>query len=255
MTLGIAKHRCSAHEGTMVCNVMPKFVDLTNDELMATIAFLRQLPPLMNEVPETECEATGHLQQRCFVYVFTVKKKPTAPKRIKPKNGYEAVMQLDETLRAADHPDYRRIAWKKVKAGDLAAAEKKLGIALPPSYKAFVTKHGVFVISGEDVDRYDRVETKYDRMLPPSFLVKATLGVRRYRRGEDDEELVNDAVMFQSHPYHEEFFAFRISSRRKDGEMTVGEWLEGGDGGWPRGFKSFDDHLIALCEQWHKKLR
>jgi mono/diheme cytochrome c family protein len=46
-------------QGMMLCNVMPKFVDLSNDEVTAIIGFLRQLPPVMNEVPATECDATA----------------------------------------------------------------------------------------------------------------------------------------------------------------------------------------------------
>ena len=173
----------------------------------------------------------------------------------KPKTGYEAVMQLDAVLRASRRRNYKCVAWAKVKASQLAAVEKKLGVKLPPSYRAFVLQHGIFCISGDDEDNYDKVDSQYYRLVPPRFILTATLGIRRYRRHEDDEELVNDAIMFQSNPYDEDFFAFRISSRRKDGEMTVGEWHDHNDGFWPRGFTSFDAHLIELCDGILKKVR
>jgi hypothetical protein len=170
------------------------------------------------------------------------------PKPKKPKSGYEAVMQLDAELRVAGDRDKRRVAWKKVKASELAAVEKKLGVKLPPSYKELVIKHGLFVISDRDKDSY--IKGGYYRLLEPKEIVTATLGVRRHCRGEDDEKLVNDLVMFQANPYYEsDLFGFVVSSRKKDGEMGVGEWNHDDDNRKPRGFRSFDAHLIQLCKK------
>jgi hypothetical protein len=174
------------------------------------------------------------------------KLEPTQPRKKSkvPKlrgTPYERLVQLDEAMRAAKHDDYAGVAWKKVKPGDVTKAEKKLGTKLPPSYVAFVTEHGVFHIEGTD----DEV---YNRLLPPLEIAKITLALRKRER------FVKDGLCFQGNLYDDNFYAFRVSSRRKDGEMTVGEWNHDDDSFWPKRFKTFDEHLSQLCANWCDEL-
>jgi hypothetical protein len=177
----------------------------------------------------------------------TLLKQPAAEKkraRAKPKlrgTPYERLVQLDEAMRAAKHDDYAGVAWKKVKPGDFAKAEEKLGTKLPPSYVAFVTAHGIFHIEGTDDD-------VYNRLLPPLEIAKVTLALRKRER------FLKDGLCFQGNAYDDNFFAFRVSSRRKDGEMTVGEWNHDDDSFWPKRFKTFDEHLSQLCANWCDEL-
>jgi len=166
-------------------------------------------------------------------------------KFVRPKlkgTPYERLMQLDAAMRAAKHEDYADVAWKKVKPSDVAAAEKKLGTKLPPSYVAFVKEHGVFDIRGTN-------EAVYNRLLAPLEIAKVTLALRQH-----GEEFLEDGLCFQGNLYDDNFYAFRVSSRRKDGEMCVGEWWHDDESGWPKRFKTFDQHIGELCANWCDEL-
>jgi len=175
-------------------------------------------------------------------------KKPAAAKRKRVKvpklrgTPYERLTQLDEALRGAKHEDYARVAWKKIRPADVAKAEKKLRTKLPPSYVAFVKAHGVFDIRGTDGE-------VYNRLLAPLEIAKITLALRRA-----GEEFLDDGLCFQGNVYDDNFYAFRVGSRRKDGEMTVGEWNHDDDSVWPRRFKTFDEHIGELCAHWCDEL-
>jgi hypothetical protein len=169
---------------------------------------------------------------------------------------YNIVMRLDAAIRAADHQDYRGIAWKKVKPADLAKVEQRLKIRLPPSYVSFVTRYGLFVISSEEVDRYEEAGDGYDRLLRPSEMATITRALRRdYADFHDDPKFIKDAVCFQCRPYEDDFYVFRVSSRRKkDGELSVGAWSHDEENSWGRGFQTFDEHIAKLCKEWLKQL-
>jgi hypothetical protein len=173
--------------------------------------------------------------------------------------AHAALMKLDAALRKADHEDYRRVAWKKVKAAEVAKAEKRLRGKLPPSYVELVTTHGLFVISGDDTDKYEAVESQYNRLLAPVEIAQLTEDMRRHFTEEEDEDnskFLADAIPFQGNLYDDNFYVFRVSSRRKqDGEMTVGEWYHDEDSRWPRSFTSFEQHIERLCKNWLSELR
>jgi mono/diheme cytochrome c family protein len=40
---------------SQLCNVMPRFDSLSSDQLTAIVAYLRTLPPIVHDLPESEC--------------------------------------------------------------------------------------------------------------------------------------------------------------------------------------------------------
>jgi hypothetical protein len=43
-------------QGAMLCSVMPRFANLSDEAVTAIIAFLKQLPPVHAEIPASMCD-------------------------------------------------------------------------------------------------------------------------------------------------------------------------------------------------------
>jgi|SRR5581483_7650441 len=42
-------------EGKPLCSTMPRFSEMTDDEAAAIVSYLRQLPPVQRDIPESMC--------------------------------------------------------------------------------------------------------------------------------------------------------------------------------------------------------
>ncbi len=90
----------------------------------------------------------------------------------------------------------------------------------------------------------------YDRLLTPRQIAKLTLAIRKGDLEERALRFLRDAICFQENPYSDDYFVFRVSSRREDGEMSVGSWSHDDASSWGKGFRTFEAHVTKLCDDW-----
>ncbi len=145
-----------------------------------------------------------------------------------------------------------RVAFgKPVSAADVAKAEAKLGVNLPPSYVDFVTKHGPFHISGALTGRGEGNDT---RLLKPADACKETLRHRKEMEQHEDEEsqrILDDCIIFCADPGDEFFHLFVISSADARGEMPTRPWDyqdPGNNDPWHEGDGTFASVIEQLIE-------
>jgi hypothetical protein len=170
------------------------------------------------------------------------KKKP-------PESIDSALDRLQAALKKAKNPDYKELAFTPVKKTELAKAEKALGTKLPPAYVDLITRRGVFCISDGDGG-------EYNPLLTPAEIAETTINGREACAEADPElgEAVADLIFFQGNLYRDNFYAFVVSSKNKDGEMAIDEFYHD-DHYEPGSAKGdFRSHIVELVDGWISQL-
>src|SRR4051812_12517498 len=131
----------------------------------------------------------------------------------KSERATDAVLRLQTALKEAKNADYVRLVFKKATSREIAAAEKKLKVKLPPSYLELVTGLGAFKVVGPcKTSDWDNAQPFYNPVLLPSEMVTRTLRKRSTYadNGEEDvAEMLEDSLLFQGNVYYDNFFTFR----------------------------------------------
>jgi hypothetical protein len=128
-----------------------------------------------------------------------------------PDKMVTAVRHLEATIAKAGHRRFKAVSFTPVTRADVAAAEKRLGVQLPPSYVKLVTEVGAFRITGTE-GRF------WYPLLAPAEIVEHTLAARA-AAGRD--KALQDLVFFQGNMYLDNFYCFVVSTKRANGEMAI----------------------------------
>ena len=106
-----------------------------------------------------------------------------------------------------------------ISEAEIKKAESVLKEKLPPSYKEFVATCGAFVIPGELTGNgYMNDSALY----APNEIAEQTLKYRKLiakSKDENSKKILNDGLLFCSHPRNERFFLFVLSGTNKKGEI------------------------------------
>ncbi len=181
-------------------------------------------------------------------------------------SGAEAVMRLRDAIARHGHPTYAALVFSEpLDPIEIAMAERKLGVALPPSYVAFVTRYGCFKLvwdapSETDPSAIAKAFPTYRgcrQLLPPAEIASETLSIREAWAKVDDPQtagMLGDSLLFQENFYRDNFFTFRASSAKdRGGEMTVHAFFHDDLYEWRVRTVSFDEHLREWAEAVRKE--
>jgi hypothetical protein len=141
---------------------------------------------------------------------------------------------------------------RPVEDAEIAAAEKKLGVALPPSYVRFVKTHGLFKLLFEPPPAARVSARQFEdvggarALLSPADIASETLATRGAHAETDDAEtatMLGDSLLFQENHYRDNFYAFRISDAGSHGgEMSVHAFGMTTMHQWSDRWIGFEDH-------------
>lgn len=190
------------------------------------------------------------------------KAKPAAvASKAKPAAKAGTPAQLWASLADRIHLHHRKVTRAEIKA-----AEKALGVKLPPSYVELVTSVGAPAIAPPKRSPSKNVENLGYAVLTPPEIVKYTRLLRRAPerdQAEDDEQLestrkyVDGAIWFQLGANAGEGFVFLLDQPTRGGEMRVGayshDYLYELDWKNPAtGWKSFTDSTKHVVEEVYR---
>jgi hypothetical protein len=169
-----------------------------------------------------------------------------------------ALDRLQAALAAAGHPDYGALTLSPVAPGEVEAAEAALGVKLPPAYVDLVTRRGSFAIRGTS-------GAVYNPLLSPAEMARYTLRAREAYADDEPEvaEALEDLLFFQGNLYHDNFYAFVVSTREPNGEMSIDTFYHDEPyEPWERAPahevsdpSPFQLHIVELVENWIAKLK
>jgi hypothetical protein len=178
------------------------------------------------------------------------KKAKTASKKL--ESGIEAIKRLQKTIAKKGHDTYGALVFSEpIDPVEIAMAERKLGVRLPPSYAKFVTKHGCFKLL---LDKPEE-ETEYPKLrgcralLPPADIASETLAARKGYAKTKTGQMLAESLLFQENYYRDNFYTFRISEPlgkravAKSREMSVHVFFHDDAYEWRVRYVSFEDHL------------
>lgn len=172
------------------------------------------------------------------------------------ETGAQAVLRLRDAIAKYGHPTYAALVFSEpIDPLEIAMAERKLGVVLPPSYVAFVTKHGCFKLLWDKPSETSPTEIMKAfpsyrgcrQLLPPAEIASETASIRKaYKRADDPMTagMLGDSLLFHENYYRDNFFTFRVSSAtERGGEMTVHAFFHDDAYEWRVRPVSFDEHL------------
>ncbi|MEZ4230370.1 MAG: SMI1/KNR4 family protein [Polyangiaceae bacterium] len=194
---------------------------------------------------------------RTFGFRHTHRMRETSPE----SESQATWRELLQTIRGRQTELMRQRPWRDSglvpnpsgRSGQLDAVETRLGHALPPSYRAFLSDHdgwprfyeGAALLGSKDLGRekhLDLVAQTFESCFPPSenAVAKASSKPRLLPFGIDSAGTT--------------LFAFDLDSQRDDGECEVVAWLN--EVGVRRSdFSSFLRLVLELCEAELAELR
>lgn len=171
------------------------------------------------------------------------------------KKIIDALHQLKKVIE--EHSRYGTLIFSEpVLLSDVEAAEKRLRVKLPPSYVNLVTRYGRFKVLWEmPADPAEEVAKKFDTyegfyaLLHPMEIVAETLELRQAYE-EETADMLRDSLCFQENRYRSDFYTFRISDARQDGEMSVHAFYHDDLYVWSDVFFTFEEHLYEWVENF-----
>jgi hypothetical protein len=185
-----------------------------------------------------------------------VKKRPAARPKPRPskkaETGIDAVKRLQKVIDQKGHDTYGALVFSEpIDPVEVAMAERKLGVRLPPSYVKLVTKHGCFKLvweKPEDGTEYPKLRG-CRALLPPADIASETIGARKAYAKTRTGEMLAESLLFQENYYRDNFYTFRVSeplggrAAAKSREMSVHVFFHDDVYEWRVRYVSFEDHL------------